>query len=102
LANVTLYFTPVKLDIDIGMALLTCKDAEISLFLVFSKYLSIVIGNGSATDDMIKESPFDDFGSRSATDIMTSEELSEKEFVVKVFLNIELVFCDEVTYQSGG
>ena len=72
------------------------------IFGILEIYISIVIGNGSATDYMIKESPFDDFGSRTATDIMTSEELSEKEFVVKVFLNIELVFCDEVTYQSGG
>lgn len=51
---------------------------------------------------MIKESPFDDFGSSTATGFMASEELSEKEFVVEVFLNNELVYCDEVTYQSGG
>lgn len=72
------------------------------IFGILEIYISIVIGNGSATDYMIKESPFDDFGSSAATGFMASEDLSEKEFIVEVFLNNELVYCDEVTYQSGG
>ncbi len=103
LGDVTLYFTPFELSMVIGAVLLTFKDDNINLFLVSTKYLSIDIGCESVTDDMIKESPFDEFGSTIATnEFPLEEELLDKEFAMEVFLNIRLVVSCEAMCQLDG